>query len=274
VTATSTTPDLSVVKSKQQQTWSSGDYSVIAARIVLASERLANAADLRAGSQVLDVACGSGNATIAAARHNTRAVGIDYAPTLLEDARARAEAEGLDVEFRLGDAEELPCADGSFDVVLSVFGSMFAPDHNRTASEMVRVARPGGRIALASWTPDGFIGQMFGVIRAHVPGPAGLQSPMLWGNEEHLVQIYGDAVADIASVTKVQTFRHTSPEEFVEFFRRWYGPTLAAFAALDESGRKSLATGLADLAREWDRNKDGGSICLPSEYLETVITLR
>jgi ubiquinone/menaquinone biosynthesis C-methylase UbiE len=274
MTATTTPPDLSVVKSKQQQTWSSGDYSMVAARIVLASERLADVADLRAGSRVLDVACGSGNATIAAARHNTQTTGVDYAPNLLEDARARAAAEGLDIDFRAGDAEQLPFDDSSFDTVLSVFGSMFAPDHHRTASEMVRVAKPGGRIALASWTPTGFIGQMFGVIRAHVPGPAGLESPMLWGVEDHLRQIYGEAVADIQSTEQIQTFRHTGPQEFVEFFHRWYGPTLAAFAALDPDGRESLSTGLVELANEWDSHDDGGSICLPSEYLETVITLR
>src|SRR3954447_9320319 len=156
--------DLTAVKAKQQQTWASGDFSVVAARIVLVSEQLADSADLRAGSLVLDVACGNGNATLAAARSGAHAIGVDYVPALLEDGRARALAEGLDVEFRLGDAEDLPVATGSVDAVLSVFGTMFAPDHARTAAEIVRVTKPGGTVGLASWTPDGFIGQMFRVV--------------------------------------------------------------------------------------------------------------
>src|SRR5690349_23916952 len=173
--------DLSVVKARQQKTWASGDYAVVASRIVLVSELLADAADLKAGWEVLDVACGNGNATLAAARSGTYALGIDYVPELLEGGRARAVAEGLDVEFRLGDAENLPVADASFDAVLSVFGVMFAPDHQRAGGEIIRAARPGGTVALASWTPDGFIGQMFGVSTRHGPGPPGVASPRLWG---------------------------------------------------------------------------------------------
>ena len=165
--------DLSVIKARQQKTWASGDFAVVAARIVLASELLADAADLRAGWTVLDVACGNGNATLAAARSSTHAVGIDYVPELLEGGRTRAAAEGLDVEFRLGDAEDLPVEDASFDAVLSVFGTMFAPDHQRAADEIIRVTRPGGTVGLASWTPDGFIGQMFAVITRHVPHSSG-----------------------------------------------------------------------------------------------------
>src|SRR4051795_11763759 len=168
----STRPDLSLVKARHQQTWASGDYTAIASRIVLVSELLAEAADLHAGWRVLDVACGNGNATLAAARAGTTAVGIDYVPALVEAARERAVTEGLDAQFHVGDAEALPFADGSFDAVLSVFGSMFAPDHRRTAAEMLRVTRPGGRIALASWTPDGFIGQMFRLIASYVAPPA------------------------------------------------------------------------------------------------------
>ena len=178
--------DLSVVKARQQKTWASGDYAVVASRIVLASELLADAADLQAGWEVLDVACGNGNATLAAARSGTHATGIDYVPGLLEDGRARAVAEGLDVEFRLGDTEDLPVPDGYFDAVLSVFGAMFAPDHQLAADEIVRATRTGGTVGLASWTPDGFIGQMFGVITGHVPGPPGIASPLLWGTEQHL----------------------------------------------------------------------------------------
>lgn len=191
MTVTTARADLSVVKARQQKTWASGDFAVVASRIVLASELLADAADLRAGWKVLDVACGNGNATLAAARSGTRALGIDYVPELLEGGRGRAMAEGLDVEFRLGDAEDLPVPDASFDAVLSVFGAMFAPDHQRAAGEIIRVTRPGGTVGLASWTPGGFIGEMFGVITRHVPGPPGVGSPMLWGTEQHLSGLFG-----------------------------------------------------------------------------------
>ncbi len=274
MTTTSVRPDLSVVKARQQKTWASGDFAVVAGRIVLVSEQLADSADLRAGWRVLDVACGNGNATLAAARSGTHAVGVDYVPALLENGRARTVSEGLDVEFRLGDAEDLPAEDNSFDAALSVFGTMFAPDHQRTAQEMVRVVKPGGTIGLASWTRDGFIGQMFRVITSHVPAPPGVASPLLWGSEDHLSGIFGGAIADPRSVTRTCTFRFTSAEEFVAFFRKWYGPTLKAFEALDEAGRTALAADLAELARQWDSHRDGGSIALPATYLETVFTVR
>jgi ubiquinone/menaquinone biosynthesis C-methylase UbiE len=235
-------------------------------------ELLADAADLKAGWKVLDVACGNGNATLAAARSGTRALGIDYVPGLLEDGRARAVAEGLDVEFRLGDTEDLPVADGSFDAVLSVFGAMFAPDHQRAADEIIRAARPGGTVGLASWTPDGFIGQMFGVITRHVPGPPGVASPLLGGTEQHLPDLFSAAAADARSVQRTFTWRFTSAEEFPAFFRRWYGPALKAFEVLDEDGRAALAADLAGLARQWNRNH-GGSIAIPATYLETILTL-
>jgi SAM-dependent methyltransferase len=274
MTVTTARADLSVVKARQQKTWASGDFAVVASRIVLASELLADAADLRAGWKVLDVACGNGNATLAAARSGTHALGIDYVSELLEDGRGRAMAEGLDVEFRLGDAEDLPVPDASFDAVLSVFGAMFAPDHQRAAGEIIRVTRPGGTVGLASWTPDGFIGEMFGVITRHVPGPPGIASPMLWGTEQHLSDLFGPASADARSVERTCTWRFTSAEEFVAFFRRWYGPTLKAFEAAGDDGRDALAADLADLARRRDRNDDGGSIAIPASYLETVLTLR
>ncbi|HEY0869140.1 MAG TPA: class I SAM-dependent methyltransferase [Acidothermaceae bacterium] len=266
--------DLALVKARQQKTWASGDFSVVASRIVLVSELLAESADLRAGWQVLDVACGNGNATLAAARSGAHVYGVDYVEALLEDGRGRALAEGLDVEFRLGDAEDLPLESGSVDAVLSVFGTMFAPNHQRTADEVIRVARPGGTVALASWTPDGFIGQMFRVITAHVPAPAGVRSPLLWGTEEHLVELFGSALSSVHSQERECVWRFTSPEEFVAFFRRWYGPTLKAFEALDDIGRTALAADLTDLARKFDRNSDGGSIAIPATYLESVITLR
>ncbi len=271
---TTTRPDLSTIKARQQKTWASGDFSVVASRIVLTSELLAENADLRPGWRVLDVACGNGNATLAAARSGTYAVGVDFVPALLEDGRVRAAAEGLDVEFHIGDAEDLPVEDGAFDAVLSVFGAMFAPRHDRTAAEIVRVTRPGGRVGLASWTPDGFIGAMFRTIARHVPPPAGLSSPMLWGTPEHLAEIFGPALADAQSTERVCTFRFASPEEFTAFFRRWYGPTLKAFDALDDDGRAALAHDLTELAREWDRHRDGHGIAIPATYLESVLTLR
>ena len=274
MTVTTARADLSVIKARQQKTWSSGDFAVVASRIVLASELLADAADLRAGWKVLDVACGNGNATLAAARSGARVVGIDYVSELLEGRRGRAMSEGLDVEFRLGDAEDLPVPDAAFDAVLSVFGAMFAPDHQRAAAEIIRVTRPGGTVGLASWTPGGFIGEMFGVITRHVPGPPGVVSPMLWGTEEHLSDLFGPAIADARSVERTCTWRFTSAEEFVAFFRRWYGPTLKAFEAAGDGGRDALAADLADLARRRDRNCDGGSIAIPASYLETVLTLR
>ncbi|MGS0687227.1 class I SAM-dependent methyltransferase [Nakamurella sp. GG22] len=274
MTTTTVHPDLSMVKARQQKTWASGDFAVVAGRIVLVSEQLADTADLRAGWRVLDVACGNGNATLAAARSGTHAVGVDYVPALLENGRARAVSEGLDVEFRLGDAEDLPAEENSFDAALSVFGTMFAPDHRRTAEEMIRVVKPGGTVGLASWTPDGFIGQMFRVITSHVPAPPGVASPLQWGTENHLSEIFGDAITEPRSVTRTCTLRFTSAEEFVAFFRKWYGPTLKAFEALDEQGRKALANDLAKLARQWDSHQDGGSIALPATYLETVFTVR
>jgi ubiquinone/menaquinone biosynthesis C-methylase UbiE len=271
---TATVTDLSLVKAKQQQTWSSGDFSMVASRIVLSAERLAEAADLRAGSRVLDVACGSGNATIAAARHGTHAVGVDYVDGLLGDARERASVEGLDAKFLLGDAEELPVDDDSFDSVLSVFGVMFAPDHQRAASEIMRVARPGASVALASWTPTGFLGDMFGVMTGHVPPPAGVPSPMLWGTESHLGALFGDAIVETTSTKQTQSFRFTSAEEFVDYFRRWYGPTLKAFAALEPDQQQRLHADLVHLAQRWDVNRDGGAVTIPGEYLQTVMTLR
>jgi SAM-dependent methyltransferase len=267
-------PDLAAVTAKQQKTWSSGDFSVVAGRIVLISEQLAESADLRPGWTVLDVACGNGNATLAAARSGTHAIGVDYVPSLLEDGRARAVAEGLDVEFRLGDAQALPVDDDSVDAVLSVYGTMFAPDHHTTAAEIIRVTRPGATVGLASWTPTGFIGQMFRVISGHVAPPAGVQSPLLWGTEAHLSDLFGDAVQQIRSTERTCTFRFASAEEFVAFFRRWYGPTLRAFEGLDADGQTALAEDLADLARQFDRIGDGRSIAIPSTYLETVLSLR
>ena len=273
MTTTPARQDLSLVKARQQQTWSSGDFAVVASRIVLVSELLADNADLHAGWRVLDVACGNGNATLAAARAGASAIGVDYVPALIESGRARAVTEGLDVEFRVGDAEKLPFDDASFDATLSVFGSMFAPDHSRTADEIVRVTRPGGRVALASWTPDGFIGQMFRVISSYVAPPAGVASPLLWGTEAHLSELFAPHVEEIRSTTQVCTFRFTSADDFVAFFRRWYGPTVKAFEALEAPQQKQLAADLAALARSYSVH-DSDDVAIPATYLESVLTLR
>jgi ubiquinone/menaquinone biosynthesis C-methylase UbiE len=267
-----TMPDFEAIKDRQQQAWASGDFHAVGARIVLVAEQLCDTADLRAGWRVLDVATGSGNAAIAAARHGCTAIGIDYVPALLERGRARAEAEGLDIELIEADAESLPFADDSFDAVTSVFGSMFAPDHVKTASELLRVVRPGGTIALASWTPDGFIGELFRTIAAYV-SPPGLASPMLWGTEGHLRGLFGDGLASLEVAERSFTFRFPSAEEFVAFFRRWYGPTLKAFAALDDVAAEALERDFVALVRRFDR-LGCGPVAVPSAYAEAVAIAR
>ena len=269
------TPDLAAVKQRQQAAWASGDFAVVAARIVLVAEHLCDTADLQAGWRVLDVATGSGNAAIAAARHGCIAVGVDYVPALLERGRRRADAEGLAVELLEGDAESLPFADASFDAVTSVFGSMFAPDHAKAAAELLRVCRPGGTIALASWTPDSFIGELFRTVSAHVPPPAGVRSPMLWGTEAHLRELLGDGIASLELEERTFTFRFQSAEELVLFFRTWYGPTLKAFAALaDDDARAALEQELVELARRFDRLGGAGAIAIPASYVEAVAVTR
>ena len=263
-------PDFGAIKERQRQAWESGDFAVVAARIVLVAEQLCDTADLRAGWRVLDVATGSGNAAIAAARHGCTAVGVDYVPSLLRRGRERASAEGLTVAFLEGDAESLPFPDRSFDAVTSVFGSMFAPDHERAAAELLRVCKPGGTIALASWTPDGFIGELFRTVAAHVKPPAGVRSPMLWGTEDHLRDLFGDGIASLTVTERTFTWRFVSAEEFVGFFRAWYGPTLKAFAALEGSARDALAADLVALARRFDRLDDDDAIAIPATYTEAI----
>jgi SAM-dependent methyltransferase len=266
-------PDLAAVKQRQQQTWASGDYSAVAARIALIAERLADAADLRAGDIVLDVATGNGNAALAAARCGGEVIGVDYVPELLEHGRARARAEGLEVEFQEGDAERLPFSDASFDAVLSCLGVMFTPDQERAAAELVRVCRPGGTIALANWTPTSFVGGIFRTVGKHVPPPAGLRPPGLWGTEERLHELLGPAVSRLSVRPRQFVFRFRSADEFVEFFRANYGPVHKAFLALDEAGRQRLHDDLAALAREHDRAV-GPTVAMPSDYLEVIATRR
>jgi SAM-dependent methyltransferase len=264
-------PDFAAIKSRQQATWASGDFAVVAARIVYQAEHLVEAADVQAGWRVLDVATGSGNAAIAAARRGCDAVGLDYVPALLERGRVRAAAEHLDVEFVEGDAENLPFPDASFDAVLSIYGVMFAPNHRRTAAELARVCRPGGRIALASWTPDGFIGETFRVFARHVPGVPGLQPPVFWGEENYLESLFEQSAASVTSRRQTAVFRFRSAEENVDFFRTYYGPTLRAFESLDPVRRAALRNDLLALARKYDRNGGKGPVAIAADYLETVI---
>jgi ubiquinone/menaquinone biosynthesis C-methylase UbiE len=266
-------PDFEAIKARQQATWASGDFAVIGTTLQIVGESLAEAVDIRAGELVLDVAAGNGNATLAAARRFAHVTSTDYVPALLEKSEARARAEGLAVTYRIADAEALPFDDASFDVVLSTFGAMFTPQHARSANEMLRVVREGGRIGLANWTPEGFIGKLFKVVGARVPPPAGLQSPALWGTEPHIVALFGAEATDIRSVRKNFLFRYESPAHFIHIFREYYGPTHNAFAALDAAGQKALH---ADIAALLESVNVGGarSLVIPGEYLEVVITKR
>jgi ubiquinone/menaquinone biosynthesis C-methylase UbiE len=264
------TPDLAAIKVRQQATWSSGDYHMIGTQIQIVSELVIEALDVHSTERVLDVATGSGNAALAAARRGCDVVGVDYVPGLLDRARRRAEAEGLAVDFEDGDAEALPFADESFDVVSSVFGSMFAPDQEKTAAELARVARSGGRIGIVAHTPDGFIGNLFKVIGKHVPPPAGLRSPILWGTEARLRELFIGQIAELRAEKRFYTFRDRSPAHFIEYWRTFYGPTLKAFDAVGEPGRAALEADMLDLIARFNR-ADDGTMVVPSEYLEAVI---
>lgn len=264
-------PDLSAIKTKQQATWSSGDFGHIGVRLQIVGETLCEAVDVHAAERVLDVAAGNGNASLAAARRFAEVTSTDYVPGLLEQGRKRAEADRLEIKFEVADAEALPYADGSFDVALSTFGVMFAPNQPRAAAELLRVVKPGGRIGLASWTPEGFIGQMFKVVGKFVPPPAGLRSPMTWGTETGLVELFGPQATDIKTERKTFNFRFASADHNIEFFRSYYGPTLKAFAALDEGKQREFHAALKSLLEESNRSTRGGLV-VPGEYLEVVIT--
>jgi ubiquinone/menaquinone biosynthesis C-methylase UbiE len=264
-------PDLSAIKAKQQSTWSSGDYAVIGTTLQIVGETLCEALDLRAGQKVLDVAAGNGNATLAAARRWCEVTSTDYVDALLARGRLRADAEGLRVDFRVADAEDLPFADGSFDAVMSTFGGMFSPDQGRTAAELVRVCRRGGRIGLANWTPEGFIGQMFKTIGKHLPPPAGVKSPANWGTRSFIEASFGAAASAIVAEPRHFVFRYRSAEHFLDVFRTYYGPMLKAFEALDPVGRKALARDIIDLVGCFNTSGDE-TMVVPSEYLEVVVT--
>ena len=261
-------PDLVALKSRQQGAWSSGDYAVIGTTLQIVGESLCEAMDLRAGHSVLDVAAGNGNATLAAARRWCDVTSTDYVAALLDRGRDRARAEHLDVTFLPADAEALPCPDATFDAVLSTFGVMFTPDQDRAAAEMLRVCRPGGRIGLANWTPDGFIGQVFKTLGSHLPPPAGVKSPALWGTAVRLAELF--AGATMQATPREFVFRYRSPRHWLEVFRTWYGPVLKAFAALDPTGQARLAADLLALIERLNRSGDG-TMVVPGTYLEVVI---
>jgi ubiquinone/menaquinone biosynthesis C-methylase UbiE len=265
--------DLEAVKRRQQATWATGDYGVIGVRLVIVSELICEAADIRSGSRVLDVACGHGNTALAAARRGAVTTGLDYVPALLQRARERAAAERLDIDWRSGDAERLPFDAGSFDAVLSTFGVMFAPDQPRAAAELLRVCRSGGRIGLACWTPDGLVGEMFRTIARYVPPPPGLTPPTAWGTHDGLERLLGDGVNEVRAERRVYLQRYASAEHWLEVFRNWFGPVRTSFEALDRRGQEELARDLVALLRRHDRS-GGESLVTPMDYLEVVAERR
>jgi len=262
--------DLAPIKIKQQATWASGDYSIIGNTLQIVGESLCEAVDLRSGSKVLDVAAGNGNCSLAAARRFCDVTSTDYVPALLEDGRRRAEAERLPITFQQADAEALPFADNSFDVVLSSFGVMFTPNHKQSANEMLRVCRPEGRIGLANWTPRGFIGRLFAVVGRHVPPPPGLTPPSRWGLEDHLDDLFRGSASDIHTTYRDFVFRYRSPEHWVEVFRTWYGPVHKAFAGQSADGQRRLEQDLISLINDFNSSGDS-TMVVPSEYVEVVI---
>jgi ubiquinone/menaquinone biosynthesis C-methylase UbiE len=269
--ATTPAPDLTALKSRQQAAWTSGDYAVVGTTLQIVGEDLCEALDIRAGQKVLDVAAGNGNVSLAAARRWCEVTATDYVPALLERARERADAERLQIAFQQADAEALPFADGSFDAVVSTFGVMFTPDQERAASEMVRVCKRGGKIGLANWTPDGFIGQLFKTIGKYMPPPAGIKSPALWGTRARIAELFEPHATSVKSAQRNFVFRYRSPAHWLDVFRTYYGPVLKTFAALEPAKQHALQDDLLTLVRQFNR-ADDGTMVVPSEYLEIVIT--
>ena len=270
-TQTDPVPDLAALKTRQQAAWSSGNYAIVGATLQIVGEELCEALDLKAGSKVLDVAAGNGMATLAAARRWCDVTSTDYVPALLERGQARAAAEGWSIEFREADAENLPFADNSFDNVISTFGVMFTPNQERAAAELLRVCKPKGRIGLANWTPDGFIGQVFKTLGKHVAPPAGARSPALWGTPGRLHDMFDAGARSIRTESRLFKFRYRSPSHFLDVFKTYYGPVLKAFAALEPAKQEELHNDLHALIVRMNRSGDG-TMVVPSEYLEVVIT--
>ena len=261
--------DLGMIKSRQQTAWGSGDYAMIGTTLQIVGEMLCEAVDLRSNHRVLDVAAGNGNATLAAARRFADVVSTDYVGALLDRGRERAKADRLPVTFQEADAEALPFADASFDVVLSTFGVMFTPNQEQAANELRRVCRPGGKIGMANWTPEGFIGRLFKTIGKYVPPAPGVKSPALWGSKAHLDTLFGSKTI-VAAESRNFVFRYKSPKHWLELFRTYYGPVLKAFEAIDPNAREALAADLYALLDEFNLAEDG-TLVVPSEYLEIVV---
>ena len=262
--------DLVAAKSRQRAAWSTGDYAVVGTTLQIVGENLCEALDLRSGERVLDVAAGNGNATLAAARRWCDVTSTDYVPSLLESGRARALAEGHTIEFQEADAEDLPFPDASFDAVMSTFGVMFTPNQDKAASELARVCKPGGRIGLANWTPESFIGQLFKTIGRYIPPAAGVKSPSLWGTKARLEQLFGKSAQEIHKTDREYTFRYRSPAHWIDVFRTYYGPMTKTFGALDSEKRAAFTQDLLALMESRNRSGDG-TLVLASEYLEAVI---
>ncbi|WP_374547896.1 class I SAM-dependent methyltransferase [Rhodoblastus sp.] len=263
-------PDLKAVKARQHAAWSSGDYAVIGTTLQIVGEQLAEALDLRAGQTVLDIAAGNGNATLAAARRWCDVTSTDYVESLLARGRKRAEAEGLQVKFQIADAENLPFPDESFDAVVSTFGAMFSPDQERTAAEMARVCKSGGRIGLANWTPESFVGQMFKTIGKYLPPPTGVKPPAIWGTRDWIEATFAPAASRIVAERRQFVFRYLSAQHFLDTFRHYYGPALKAFEALGAVEREMLARDIVDLVSVFNTSDDD-TMVVPSEYLEVSI---
>lgn len=264
-------PDLGAIKAKQQTTWASGDYAMVGGILVIVAEELCEALDLRPGQRVLDVATGSGNIALAAGRRFCEVTGVDYVPELLARARERAAAERLSIDFQEGDAEALAFKDGAFDVVVSTFGAMFAPNQEQTAAEIARVCAPGGKIGMANWTPESYIGQLFKLTGTFLPPPAGLKGPTLWGSEERVRELFGDRVSDLKMEKRTFAFRFPSADHWLGFFRTNYGPTLKAFELLDAERQVEYAAAILELIGRFNRSGDE-TMVVESEYLEVVAT--
>ncbi len=264
--------DLNALKARQHGAWSSGDYAIVGTTLQIVGEELCEALDIRAGQSVLDVAAGNGNATLAAARRWCQVVSTDYVPSLLERGRMRASADGLSVEFKEADAEALPFGDAAFDAVVSTFGVMFTPNQDRAASELLRVCKSGGKIGLANWTPEGFIGQVFKTLGKYLP-PTGAKSPALWGTKARLDEMFASQAGDIQITRRDFAFRYRSAEHFVDIFKTYYGPVLKAFAALDGAKQDGLQRDVLALIATMNRSGDA-TMVVPSEYLEVVVTKR
>ena len=264
-----TTPDYSAITERQQSVWSKGDFGRFGAILVLHGELLAESVDIHPGEKVLDVGGGTGGASLAAARRFADVLCTDFVPDLIEQAKQRAEAEGLPLKTQVADAQNLPFEDGSFDVVISTFGAMFAPDQQRVADELVRVCRPGGRIGMANWAPGSMMHEVFAATGKHVPPPPGVQPVFNWGNEDKVRELFGDRVTSLEFIRRDMVWRFHSPEHMLEFFRDWYGPTQAAFDALDDDGKQALGEDLVAVYSKHNR-ADDGTLVAPSAYVEVI----